>query len=177
MNVNYDTGYLTHDRRRKLKLNRIKKINKLLGQIIVLLIIGLIICLYYYLQYKPIEKEQLPEPSGEKIVLIESKVDWTPQRIEQEINKVFPDAPIMVAVANCEGVRKGVLVSDAYNSKTGDSGVLQVNEYFHKKRYEKMGLDMMKVRDNLAYGRILYDERGLTPWSSSKSCWGKQLKS
>jgi hypothetical protein len=109
-----------------------------------------------------------PEP---KTVLIEVRVNWTPERIAQEIDKVFPDAPIMHDVMRCESGGN----NDAYNPTNGshDNGLFQISDLYHGPRVRALGLDVGDPADNIAFARILYDESGLQPWSASKDCWSK----
>jgi len=112
------------------------------------------------------EVEIVPE-----VVMIEVTYNWTEERIIEEINNVFPDAPIMVKVAKCESSLK----PDAYNptNNSHDKGLFQISGKYHGAKVKELGLDMYDVKDNLAFARILYDEQGLKPWIWSKSCWNK----
>lgn len=104
-------------------------------------------------------------------VLIEEKIEWTKERVEEEVRRVFPDAPIMVKVAFCESS----FLPHAYNptNDSHDGGVFQISEKYHGERLDELGLDPYDVRDNLTYARMLYDESGLAPWIHSKHCWSK----
>lgn len=109
-------------------------------------------------------------PKVEQKVIVEVRPDWSnPERVKQEIEKVFPDAPIMKEVARCESGFK----PNAYNptNNSNDSGVMQISQKYHGKRMRELGLDPFDVQDNLAFARILYDEQGLAPWKWSKPCW------
>jgi len=108
-----------------------------------------------------------PEP---QVVQIRVAINWTPERIAQEIDRVFPDAPIMHDVMRCESGGN----NDAYNPTNGshDNGLFQISDLYHGPRVRKMGLDVGDPADNIAFARILYDESGLQPWSASKDCWG-----
>ena len=105
----------------------------------------------------------------------EEEIEWTEERIKEEIRKVFPEnGEEMIRVASCEGVKDGRIHAEAYNAATDDHGVLQINEYYHGKTYRALGFTNMKDPiQNLAYGKILYDQSGLQPWSASKPCWSK----
>lgn len=80
----------------------------------------------------------------------------------------------MVNIAECEshfrhfGEDGGVLRGDVDRR---DVGVMQINEYFHGKRAEKLGLDLETLAGNLAYARDLYEREGTTPWLASSKCW------
>lgn len=109
-----------------------------------------------------------PEP---QVVLIEVVYNWTPERIAQEIDKVFPDAPIMHDVMRCESGGN----NDAYNptNNSHDNGLFQISDLYHGPRVRSLGLDVGNPADNIRFARILYDESGLQPWSASKDCWSK----
>lgn len=92
---------------------------------------------------------------------------WNEESIKKEVERVFHDAPIMIKVAECESNFRNV------PSNTGDSGVFQINQV-HLKRLAELGLERTNVRDNIAYARILYDEKGTQPWYMSQHCWNKK---
>jgi hypothetical protein len=54
-----------------------------------------------------------------------------------------------------------------------DTGVMQINKTYHAKTAAKLGLNLDKLDDNLAYAKYLYDTQGVQPWSASEPCWGK----
>lgn len=119
-------------------------------------------------QVEPVEPEPEPEP---RTVLIKVVTNWTPERIAQEIDEAFPDAPIMHKVMKCESGGN----IEAYNPTNGshDNGLFQISAKYHGSRMRALGLDVGDPADNIAYARILYDESGLQPWSASKHCWNK----
>lgn len=106
-----------------------------------------------------------------KEVKIEVVYNWTPERIEKEVARVFPDAPIMLKVMRCEG---GYDI-DAYNATNNshDKGLFQVSTKYHGEEVKRLGLDMNDPIDNLKFARILYDRNGLGDWQASKKCWSK----
>ncbi len=96
--------------------------------------------------------------------------------VEERVNEYFKDSPIMTKVAWCESRNRqfdkdGSVFRGKVN--TDDVGVMQVNTYYHESAAKKMGLDLMTLEGNLAYGKYLYEKEGTTPWNSSKPCWGK----
>ena len=80
----------------------------------------------------------------------------------------------MVDIAWCESrfvhfnndgsVLRGKLVSS-------DTGVMQINQYYHNKTADTLGLDLLDFEDNMAYARYLYTKEGTKPWNSSSKCW------
>lgn len=121
--------------------------------------------------HKVVEVQEVTAPSREvQLVVVPTKIEWTKARIEQEVLTVFPDAPIMLKVMKCEGGYK----TDAYNptNGSGDKGLFQISTKYHGHRVKQLGLNMNNPKDNIKYARMLYNERGLQPWSASKGCWG-----
>jgi hypothetical protein len=106
-----------------------------------------------------------------EVVQIEVVTNWTKERIDQEIDKVFPDVPVMHDVMRCESGGN----NDAYNPTNGshDNGLFQISARYHGQRMRDLGLKVDNPADNIAFARMLYDESGLQPWSASKHCWSK----
>src|SRR3989344_3616632 len=96
------------------------------------------------------------------------------QSIEEYVKDYFTDIPIMVEIARCEskfrhfGKNGSVLRGEIVRE---DVGVMQVNEYYHKKTAVKLGLDLYSIEGNVAYSRYLFEKEGTTPWLSSSRCW------
>lgn len=97
-------------------------------------------------------------------VLVEAKIDWTKERIEEEIRRVFTEMPnTAVAVAKCESG----LVADIQSHHTlsygreQSFGVFQVHARDHQKTAERLGLENYKTDpgDNIALARHIYDNR------------------
>lgn len=98
------------------------------------------------------------------------------QTVEQYVQQYFADEPIMYEIARCEShfkqfdtdgsVHRGVV-------NHADVGVMQVNEYYHGKTADKLGLDLYTIQGNVAYAKYLFDKEGATPWASSSPCWSK----
>lgn len=98
------------------------------------------------------------------------------QTVREQVEEYFSDAPIMVAIAQCEShFRQFNKNGDVYRGKenTKDVGVMQVNEYYHLDTAEKLGYDIYSLEGNMAYARYLYEKQGTAPWVSSQPCWGK----
>jgi hypothetical protein len=96
--------------------------------------------------------------------------------VEAYVRSYFAETPALAEVARCESrfrqfgkdgnVLRGIVVND-------DLGVMQINNYFHGKTAEKLGLDLHTLEGNLAYAKYLYEKQGLKPWSASAPCWDK----
>lgn len=90
------------------------------------------------------------------------------------VKEYFKDNPIMAKVSWCESrfrqtnkdgsVFRGIVNND-------DVGVMQINTHYHLETAKKMGLDIMTLEGNLAYGKYLYEKEGTDPWISSSACW------
>ena len=85
--------------------------------------------------------------------------------------------PTFEAIATCESglmhyKEPRVLTR---NPVTADSGVLQLNWDAHGATIKKLGFKIYNLKDNLMYGKWLFDRYGLSPWDSSKSCWIKKV--
>ena len=79
------------------------------------------------------------------------------------------------AVVKCESQMYGGAVNKNRNTDgsvwSTDWGYLQINDYFHQKRMENLGLDIHDEWESLEYGFILFKSQGSSPWNASKSCW------
>ena len=53
-------------------------------------------------------------------------------------------------------------------SRTGDKGFMQINENAHREAMLGGGYDISDLRQNVAYGVILYDSEGVQPWVCAK---------
>ena len=98
------------------------------------------------------------------------------QTVEQYVREYFAGAPIMAEVARCESRFKqfdtdGSIHRGVVNNK--DLGVMQVNEHYHGKMADKLGLDLYTIQGNVAYAKYLYEKEGTRPWASSSPCWSK----
>ena len=98
------------------------------------------------------------------------------QTVEQYVREYFAEVPIMAEVARCESRFKqfdndGSIHRGVVNRL--DLGVMQVNEYYHGKTADKLGLDLYTIEGNIAYAKYLYEKEGTRPWMSSSPCWSK----
>ena len=97
--------------------------------------------------------------------------------IEQEIKEVFgEDFEIMKQVAFCESSlnhydENGEVLRGKVDKR--DSGLFQINEYYHLETAQSMGIDIYTPEGNIAYAKYLLDTQGLRPWSASAKCWKK----
>ena len=97
-------------------------------------------------------------------------------KVESAVREYFSDIPLMAEIAKCEShfrqfEKDGSIFRGKVNDR--DVGALQINEYYHAKRAQKLGIDIYTVKGNMEYARVLYEESGSQPWISSSPCWMK----
>ncbi len=122
---------------------------------------------------------QVPEmPKTEPQVVEERKKDTIEKKINTEayVRNYFSDIPLMIEISRCEsGFRqtdeKGNVIRGLKNNK--DVGAFQINEYYHSKTAEAMGIDLHTLEGNAKYARYLYEKEGAKPWMPSSKCWSK----
>lgn len=141
--------------------------------------LGIVLDIWIQTGSEPIayaQEEVETEVELAEVVLIGVKIDWTRERIIQELKTVFPDEPLIVDVARCESqithwtehghVLQGWIDDD-------DIGLMQINRRYHGATARKLGYDIYDIQGNIMYARYLYEREGLQPWSASKPCWSK----
>lgn len=119
------------------------------------------------------------EPKEVRIEVIPEKIEWTTERIEEEIRSVFSDSPdLAVAIAKSES--GATLYDRAYNPEwhyingvpvcQGSYGVMQV-ACVH---YQVNPSALFDVEFNLQKAAEIYQKRGWTQWGGYTS--GKYKK-
>lgn len=117
---------------------------------------------------------------------ITTKVDAQTERLvagdfeqtEEIVRAYFRDIPVMIQVARCESTFRHTLADGSVlqgRVDKRDTGVMQINKYYHEATAIKMGLNLDDIYDNMAYARHLYETQGVQPWSASSPCWGNTL--
>lgn len=99
---------------------------------------------------------------------------------EAAVREYFSDIPIMVHIARCESTFRHTLADGSVlrgRVDSRDTGVMQINTYYHGETAEELGLNLEDLHDNMAYARDLYERQGTQPWSASAPCWNRQLAS
>ena len=100
------------------------------------------------------------------------------QSTEAAVRDYFADIPAMIQVARCESTFTHTLADGSVlrgRVDNRDTGVMQINTYYHGQTADALGLDLESLEDNMAYARYLYEKQGLQPWSASQPCWGASL--
>lgn len=99
-----------------------------------------------------------------------------PKNVERFVNDYFSDLPQLKKIAFCESSYKhfnsdGSVRRGKVNKY--DVGVLQINELYHAKEANSLGIDLETIDGNVAFARRLYEREGSRPWNSSAPCWDK----
>jgi hypothetical protein len=108
------------------------------------------------------------------------EIQVTPENTEAVVRDYFSDIPIMIQVARCESTFQHTLADGSVirgKVDNRDTGVMQINTYYHGATAEELGLNLENIYDNLAYARMLYEKQGIQPWMSSAPCWSRELAS
>ncbi|MFT7507266.1 MAG: hypothetical protein ACI92I_000409 [Acidimicrobiales bacterium] len=99
---------------------------------------------------------------------------------EAVVREYFSDIPVMIQVARCESTFRHTLTDGTVlrgHVDDRDTGVMQINTYYHGDTADTLGFDLENIYDNMAYARDLYERQGTQPWSASWPCWGRTLAS
>ena len=97
-----------------------------------------------------------------------------PLTLEEYVRLYYYDTPILAEIARCEsrfrhtGEDGKVIRGEASRE---DVGVMQINEFYHEERAEKLGLNLHTLQGNLMYAKWLYGKEGGAPWFASSKCW------
>ncbi len=105
-----------------------------------------------------------------------SEISEQVKTTEQIIAEHFTDTPILKKIAACESQSRqfdetGSVLRGRVNSQ--DVGVMQINEKYHLKEANKLGLDIYTIEGNIDYAKHLYETQGVKPWVHSSTCWDK----
>ncbi len=100
------------------------------------------------------------------------------EEVEARVRAYFKDIPIMIRIAACESEFRQFEADGSVlrgRKVPSDVGVMQINERYHGAAARRMGLDLTRLEDNLAYARYLYRQKGTAPWRASAACWGGEV--
>lgn len=96
------------------------------------------------------------------------------QKIDKYADEYHVNSTVVRAIISCEsGGDPDAVGTIAVIGK--DIGAWQINDHFHEKRANKLGLNIYNQDDNLRYGMVLLFEQGTSPWKASRGCWKKKL--
>lgn len=114
---------------------------------------------------------------GQEEVVVATR-EVTRGRTEELVREYFSDIPVMAEVARCESTFRHTLADGSVLRgvvDNRDTGVMQINTYYHQATADALELDLEDFYHNMAYARALYMQQGTQPWSASKPCWGKSV--
>jgi hypothetical protein len=111
---------------------------------------------------------------GQEEVVVATR-EVTRGRTEELVREYFSDIPVMAEVARCESTFRhnladGSVLRGVVDNR--DTGVMQINTYYHQATADALELDLEDFYHNMAFARDLYERQGTQPWSASKPCWG-----
>jgi hypothetical protein len=95
--------------------------------------------------------------------------------VEEYVREHFENYPVMAEVAGCESsFRQFGEDGDVIRGKVNksDVGVMQINEYYHGKTADRLGINLYTLEGNMNYAEYLFEKEGTTPWLASSKCWG-----
>ena len=98
--------------------------------------------------------------------------------VESAVRNYFSDIPVMAEIARCESQFRHTLSDGTVLRGTVDSrdvGVMQINTGYHADEAKKLGLNLLDMKDNMAFARYLYKGQGTAPWQASAKCWSPTL--
>lgn len=85
--------------------------------------------------------------------------------------------PVLARIMKCESTnsqysKSGQVVIHVNKDGSYDTGKMQINSIWNATA-TKMGYDLTKESDNVAFGTWLFENIGTGPWSASSQCWNK----
>jgi hypothetical protein len=132
--------------------------------------IGLFLIIAAGVAFYP-EKEETIEAEPIPVITI-------PEEILPEPPTLVPE---LVKICTCES-GQGTGKPQQFNIHTGevlrgeinsdDTGMCQINTYYHLETAVAMGMDIETEEGNILYSNWLYSKQGSRPWNWSKPCWG-----
>jgi hypothetical protein len=95
--------------------------------------------------------------------------------VEEYVREHFENYPVMAEVAGCESsFRQFKNNGDVIRGEVNDDdvGVMQINEYYHGKTANVLGINLYTLEGNIDYATYLFEKEGTSPWLASSKCWG-----
>ena len=136
------------------------------------ILVGIVLGIVIHVLSQPVVyvNEVEARESEEVVVKLEVKIDWTPDRVEEEIRKVFPEMPntaVAVAIAESE-LNPDAFNPEAHRGCVGSIGIMQVACVHHKSNPAALH----DIQTNLKKARAIYDDslartgNGWLPWGA-----------
>lgn len=115
-----------------------------------------------------------PLPVASETEIRQAALVYQPLTLEEYVREYYRDTPILAEIARCETRfrhigRGGRIIRGELS--VDDIGVMQINEFYHGERADKLGFDLHALEGNLSYAKWLYQREGITPWLPSAQCW------
>ncbi len=86
----------------------------------------------------------------------------------EQLNYNLKEYQLLSRVIQCESKWD----ANAFNSKTKDFGLMQINEYTWENKANELGYDYRNNwQDNIKMGVWIYQNSGIQNWNWSKKCW------
>lgn len=117
----------------------------------------------------PVVVQEVPKPHVEGVKRAKKPLTALQLANLALITSEFPDAPIMVKIAEAESTYNAT----AKNPKSSASGLFQILT----STWKGAGCqgDVFDAESNIACARKLYTTSGTKPWDASKATWGQYL--
>lgn len=119
----------------------------------------------------------LSHPLADDNFVLNDKLNWKYILYTETISVglAYKDYRILYRIAQCESSFRhydngGVLIGRKVST---DTGLFQINKFFHIREAEAQGLDIYTPEGNIKYAVSLYKSERTKPWSASKNCWIK----
>lgn len=159
------------DKRGRFAKKRVEKPAPLYAKVLVGIMIGGFFSTIVYEEYKEwskplyafVEETEVVETVQPKEVKLQVVIDWTDERIEQEIRNVFIDDPdVAVAVAWAESqLNKNALNPEKHRGCSGSRGIFQI-ACVHGDKPD----DLFDVQYNIKKAYEIYKSQGWQPWGA-----------
>ncbi len=101
-----------------------------------------------------------------------------PELIQKESKEYGVDANLAQAIAFCESNHRqftdddGTVLRGVHNPL--DVGIFQINEKYHLKASQELGLDIYSTEGNIDYALQLMSREGARHWKASQPCWSQK---